>query len=452
MEQTQEHSILGTTPINKLLIRMSIPMMISFLIQALYNIVDGMFVARISEEALTAVSLAFPIQQIIIAITVGTGIGVMTVVTRLNGQKDYARANKAICVSAFFILIYTVVFIILGLTVVRPFFESQTDNTQIVDMAVEYTTICMVLAVGNFAGGIFEKLLVGYGYSIASMISLASGAVINIVFDPLLIFGIGPFPKMGIAGAATATVFGQIVSGIVSYVLLKVKVKSIRFNPRTMLPDKFSLVNIFAVAIPSMITVGLSAIMTFGMNKILLTFSTTATAVFGIWMKVMNFAYMPIYGLNNAVLPIVSFNFGTGVRERVKEVLKLARQYAVVIEVVAILMVELIPGILMEMFDASPEMLEMGKTALRLSAPSLLFGAQNHVIVSSFQGLKHNSLTVVNAVARQIVFLLPVAYLLSLSRDLTAVWPSLIFAEILGYIYTLIMKKKVNRNLGEEWI
>lgn len=320
----QQENKLGVMPIGRLLLVMSVPMMVSFFIQALYNVVDSIFVAKISENALTAVSIAFPMQNIITAIGVGTGVGVNAMVPRYLGQGRQRDAEKIANVAVFLSACYCVIFVLVGLFVVGPYYRMQTDVPEIVDGGIRYLRVVCMISFGAFFGQNFEKLLVATGNSFHSMISQASGAIFNIIFDPLLIFGVGPFPKMGITGAAVATVLGQIFAALVAFLLAMKKQRAVRIHFGAMLPDLRSLKEIYAVGIPSILTVGLGSAMSFFLNQIFLAFSTTATAVFGIWLKLQNFCYMPVFGLNNGTIPMISIISGAGHMDRVHKTIRLA--------------------------------------------------------------------------------------------------------------------------------
>lgn len=444
---TQQNK-LGTMPIGRLLISMSIPMMISFFIQALYNMVDSMFVARISENALTAVSIAFPLQQIITAIGVGTGVAVNALVPRYTGQgqKDKALgiANVAVVLSAC----YTVLFMLVGLFGVRAYYTMQTDVAEIVEDGTQYLSVICLVCVGAFFGQNFEKLLVATGNTVFSMISQATGAIFNIIFDPLLIFGIGPFPKLGVTGAAVATVLGQIFAALVALVMLTVKEKNIRLQFRYMVPSLEILKNIFSVAIPSMITVGLSSAMSFCLNQILLAFSTTATAVFGVWLKLQNFAFMPIFGLNNGTVPIISYNYGAGNMDRVRKTVSLALKAALVLMAIEVLVFESIPAQLLRMFSASDTMLSIGMIALRTCCLSLPLGAVTLILSSSFQALGYSRYTLLINLGRQLVFIVPIAWALSLTGQLSMVWLATVIAEGMSMLLAVCLNRRVHKALA----
>ena len=439
---------LGEMPIGRLLMVMSIPMMISFFIQALYNIVDSMFVAKISEDALTAVSIAFPVQQIITAIGVGTGVGVNALVPRYTGQGDLKTARKIANVAVFLSLCYTILFVIIGQTAIRAYYTMQTDVAPIVEAGVQYLTVICTFCAGAFFGQNFEKLLVATGNTFCSMAAQATGAILNIIFDPLLIFGIGPFPEMGVTGAATATVAGQIVAAIVALVMLACKEKNIRLQIKLMLPTFSALKEIFSIGIPSMITVGLTSAMSFCINQILLCFSTTATAVFGIWLKLQNFSFMPIFGMNNGTVPMISFNYGSGRMDRVRQTISLAQKVSLVMMIALLIVYQFIPVVLLRLFSASDTMLDIGVTAIRLLVCTLPFGAVSMIQSSSFQSLSHSRYTLAVNLCRQLVLLVPIAWLMSLTGNLTLVWSAPLIAEVLSMLLALILRQKINRKLG----
>ena len=439
---------LGTMPIGRLLISMSIPMMISFFIQALYNMVDSMFVARISENALTAVSIAFPLQQIITAIGVGTGVAVNALVPRYTGQGQRDKALRIANVAVVLSLCYTVLFMLVGVFGVRAYYTMQTNVTEIVEDGVQYLSVICLVCVGAFFGQNFEKLLVATGNTLYSMISQASGAIFNIIFDPLLIFGIGPFPKMGVTGAAVATVLGQIFAALVALVLLTIKEKNIRLRFRSMVPSWEILKEIFSVAIPSMITVGLSSVMSFCLNQILLAFSTTATAVFGIWLKLQNFAFMPIYGLNNGTVPMISYNYGAGQMDRVRKTISLALKAALALMIVLVLVFMQLPTQLLRMFSASDTMLSIGIIALRITCLSLPFGAVTLILSSSFQALGYSRYTLIINLGRQLIFIVPIAWLMSLSGNLTLVWSATVISEAMSMVLSVILHRRVHKKLA----
>lgn len=439
---------LGTMPIGRLLMVMSIPMMISFFIQALYNVVDSIFVAQISENALTAVSIAFPMQNIITAIGVGTGVGVNALVPRYLGQQRQRDAEKIANVAVFLSVCYCVIFVLVGLFVVGPYYRMQTDVTEIVEDGIAYLSVVCVVSFGAFFGQNFEKLLVATGHTVCSMISQATGAIFNIIFDPLLIFGIGPFPEMGVTGAAVATVLGQIVAAIVAFVMAMTKQNSVRLNLRAMLPDGRSLKEIYSVGIPSIITVGLGSAMSFCMNQILLAFSTTATAAFGIWLKLQNFAFMPVFGLNNGTVPMISYNYGAGKMDRVHKTIHLALAVALILMCLLLVIFELCPTQLLELFSATENMFAIGTVALRLTCLSLPFGATAVILSSSFQSLGRSRYTLVVNLCRQLIFMVPIAWLLSLTGRLEMVWASVAVAEFLSMILAIVLRRKMVRDFA----
>ena len=317
-------AMMAELPVHEVLIKMSLPMMISFFIQAMYNIVDSMFVARISENALTAVSLAFPMQQIVTAIAVGTSTGVSAVWSRYMGKGEKDKASAAIRTMTAMSLIFTALFIALGLFASGPLYRAQTDVEEIAEMGATYLMINWVFSCGSIFSKYFERLLVSSGRATLSMATMLCGAIFNLIFDPLLIFGIGPFPKLGIAGAALATVGGQIFSALIAIALNMKHNEAVRHDMLRPAFDLRAAEDILRVGLPSIITMGLSSVTSFSINQILLTYSTTATAVYGVWMKLQNFCYMPSFGLNNGMVPILSYNYGTGRVDRVKQTMKIS--------------------------------------------------------------------------------------------------------------------------------
>ena len=328
-EKIQENKM-GVMPVNKLLLEMSLPMMASMLVQALYNIVDSIFVAKLSENALTAVSLAFPIQTLLIAVGAGTGVGVNALLSKQLGEKDYKRVNRTAMNGILLAGISYLLFVLVGIMGVKPFYASQVkgNEQEIYTMGVQYLTIVCVCSFGLFAQLIFERLLQSTGKTTYSMISQASGAVINIILDPILIFGLCGLPKMGVAGAAVATVIGQVAGGTLGLIFNLKKNKEIQFSLGGLKPDQYTIANIYKVGVPSIIMQAIGSVMTYGMNMILIAFSPTATAVFGVYFKLQSFFFMPIFGLNNGLIPIVAYNYGAGKRSRLVKAIKCSLVYA----------------------------------------------------------------------------------------------------------------------------
>lgn len=434
---------LGEMPIGKLLVSMSVPMMISMLIQSLYNIVDGIFVAKLTEDALTAVSLAFPLQGVMTAVAVGTGIGVNALVSRSLGEGNPRRAEKAANVQVFLGVVYAAVTAVIGIFFSRSFFSFQTDVEPIIEYGQQYLFIVCVFSLGLYFSQGFEKLLVGTGNSTPSMLSQAAGAVINIVLDPVLIFGLGPVPALGVRGAAIATVIGQFAAAIIAYAFNLKCNQATRFHITQMLPDMKILKFIFSVGFPSMVTIGLNSLMGYGMNAVFLRFSTTAAAVYGIWVKLQSFGFMPVFGMNNGTIAIFSFNYGAKKHDRVIGTFRLSLTVGVIVTALVAAFYIIAPVPLLEMFSASPYMTEIGVPALRITAISMAFGAAN-VIVSSFcQALGHAKFTLFFNLLRQCILQLPIAFALSLFGRLNIVWFAPLIAELLAMGTGVYMVKKI---------
>ncbi|MDY2594086.1 MAG: MATE family efflux transporter [Oliverpabstia sp.] len=426
----QKENKMGTMPVPKLLFQMSIPMMLSMLVQALYNVIDSIFVAQINENALTAVSLAFPLQNLMISIAVGTGVGVNALLSRSLGEKnmkavqDTARNGLFLSVASF------IVFALFSLIIIKPFLSFQTNDSQILEYGTTYLRIVTLLSAGVFMGIMLERLLQATGRTFYTMLSQGFGAIINIIFDPILIFGLLGFPRMGVAGAATATVLGQFCGMFLSLTLNIRYNKDININMKSFRPNRNIISGIYAVGVPSIIMQAIGSVMTFGMNKILIQFTSTATAVFGVYFKLNSFIFMPIFGLNNGMVPIVAYNYGARNKQRLMHTVKLSIITAVCVMMVGIALFMLIPGQLLGLFNASDEMLTIGIPALRIIALSFLFAGYCIVVGSVFQALGNGVYSLIVSVCRQLLVILPAAALLAKVGGLHAVWWAIPIAEL----------------------
>lgn len=445
MEETtvRKENKMGTMPVNKLLLSMSVPMMISMLVQALYNIVDSMFVAKISEDALTAVSLAFPVQNLMIAVGTGTGVGINALLSRSLGEKNKEYANKAannglVLAIGSFVLFAVITGLFSGL-----FFRVQTDNATIVEYGTSYIRICGMMSFGLFLQMTFEKLLQSTGKTIYSMITQLVGAIINIILDPIMIFGLLGCPKMGVAGAALATVCGQIIAAIIGFVLNIKKNTELEISIRKYKPSLHVIKNIYSVGVPSIIMASIGSVMTFGMNKILMAFSSTAAAVFGVYFKLQSFIFMPIFGMNNGLVPIVAYNYGAEKPDRIIKTIKIGVTYAISIMAFGTILFNLIPEQLLAIFSASEDMLEMGVPALRTISVHFVVAAVAIILSSTFQALGNGVYSLIMSVMRQLVVLLPAAYILSKVGGLSAIWWAFLIAEFMSLTLALIFFKKL---------
>ena len=452
MEQPKENKM-GTMPVNKLLVTMSLPMVISMIVQALYNIVDSIFVSRLSEDALTAVSMAFPMQNLMISVAVGTGVGINAMLSRALGEKKFEAANKTAENGIFIEVLGYVLFLLIGIFVTKPFFLAQAGAGDIANMGIEYTRICLLMSFGIFMQIGFERILQSTGRTIFTMITQSTGAIINIILDPILIFGLFGMPKMGVAGAAIATVTGQICAAILAITFNLTKNPDVHISFKGFKPQIIFVKNILSVGIPSIIMSSVGSAMTFGMNKILITFSSTAVAVFGVYFKLNSFVFMPVFGLNNGMVPIVSYNYGAQNKKRLTKTIKLAIMYAVCIMFIGIMLFQFIPDVLLRLFDASDHMLEIGIPALRVISLSFAFAGICIVISSSLQALGHGFLSMMISITRQLIILLPSAYILAKFGGIHAVWWSFNIAEIASLTLSLLffkhMYNKIITHLGE---
>lgn len=436
---------MGVQPVGRLLASMAIPMMISMLVQALYNVVDSVFVSRLSENALTAVSLAFPLQNLMIAVGAGTTVGMNALLSRALGAKEQDKADRAANTGIFLALCSFVVFCVFGLLFSPIFFRLQTDVAEIVTAGTAYGQICLGASIGLFCQFTFERLLQSTGRTHLSMCTQIIGAVINIILDPILIFGLLGAPRMGVAGAAVATVSGQCVAAVVALILnlkcnpeIHLSLKRVRFHGPT-------VKNIYRIGLPSIIMMSIGSVMVFGVNRILISFTTTATAVFGAYFKLQSFIFMPVFGLNNAMVPIVAYNYGAKKADRMKRAVKLSILSAVIIMAVGLATFELIPGTLLSFFDASENMLAIGTPALRIIALAFVFAGFCIIAGSVFQAIGNPFYSLIVSVCRQLVVLLPVAWLLSKTGNLTLVWLAFPIAELMSLTLSIIFLRRTLR-------
>lgn len=449
----QPENKMGIMPINKLLISMSLPMMISMLVQALYNIVDSIFVAKVSEGALTAVSLAFPIQMLAISVGSGTGVGVNAVLSRALGEREFEKADKASDNAVFLTILSYLVFLLIGIFGTSAYFKTQTNDSEILSAGISYLSICMICSFGLFAQMTFERLLQSTGKTFYTMITQGTGAIINIILDPIMIFGLFGFPEMGAAGAALATVIGQIIAGIMAIIINFKRNHEIHINMKEFRPDKHIIGRIYAVGVPSIIMQSISSVTIYGMNRILIEFTSTATAVLGIYYKLQSFFFMPLFGMNNGLVPIIAYNYGADKKDRLVKAIKLSILYALLIMFAGIVIFQTIPAVLLGFFNASELMLEIGIPALRIISISFLFAGFCIICSSVFQALGNGVYSMFVSIARQLVILLPAAYLLARFGGLHLVWWSFPIAEImslsLSTIFLYCIYHKVIKYIGK---
>lgn len=438
---------MGVMPVGKLLAGMAVPMMISMLVQAMYNVVDSVFVSRISENALNAVSLAFPLQNLMIAVGAGTAVGINALLSRSLGEKRQDMADRAAGTGIFLSLCNAVVFALIGIFLSRAFFMAQAKSVpEIVEMGTAYTRICLGLSVGLFCQFCFERLLQSTGRTVLAMTTQLIGAVINIVLDPIFIFGLCGMPRLGVTGAAVATVAGQITAAIIAIFLNLKRNPEIHIRPRLICWDKMVARDIYRVGVPSIVMQSIGSVMTFGMNKILFVFTPTATAVFGAYFKIQSFIFMPVFGLNNGMVPIISYNYGAAKPERVWKTVRLTIFTAVSIMFLGFLAFQTFPAMLLALFDASAEMTAIGVPALRTISISFLLAGFCIISGSVCQAVGNPMYSMVVSVCRQLVVLLPVAWLLAQTGRLELVWWSFPIAEIASVTLSAIFLRRTVRS------
>ena len=438
---------MGVMPVGKLLVNMALPMIISMLIQALYNIVDSIYVSQISESAVTALSLAFPIQNLQIGFAVGIGVGVNSLLSKSLGERNQEAANRAAGNGFFLMLIVTVGFMIFGFVGVRPYYEMQSAVEETVEGGIIYTAICCIGTLGVFVSILCERLLQATGRTVHTMITQSTGAIVNIILDPILIHGMPELniPAMGVAGAAVATVIGQWISAALALTFNFVFNADIQLKLKYLKPEGRTVGQILTVGVPSVVMNGIGSLMNFGMNQILQGFSETATSVFGIYFKIQSFFFMPLFGLNNATISIIAFNYGARRPDRIIRTLKLSVGAALVLMFTGLAVFQFAPDLILDMFNPSPDFLKMGRVALRTISWSFPVAAVCISLSSCFQALGNGIYSTITSICRQMLVLLPVAYLLSLTGDVDKVWLSYPIAELASGTVTAILFARIYR-------
>lgn len=462
-EQIKENKM-GVMPENKLLIGMALPMIVSMLVQALYNVVDSIFVARITtdevvldaagnaisagSDAISALGLSFPVQMLLIAIAGGTGVGVNAIVSRSLGEKNQTKANKAASLGVFLMVCSYVVFLIVGLFFAPAIMKAQGATGRTLEYGVTYLSIICICSIGMFMQMMFERLLQSTGRTFYTMITQSVGAVINIILDPIMIFGLFGMPEMGVAGAAYATVIGQIVAGILAIVFNSKKNHDIKVSLKNMKPDKGMIGRIYAIGVPSIIMQAIGSVMTFSFNKILNGINTEAVPVFTVYYKLQSIFFMPVIGLSNAMIPIVAYNYGAGKKERMLKTRRLSLGYAFFFMVIGFILFQVIPDKLLLLFDTGTEsLITLGVPALRIIGCHYLLAWFCIINSSMFQALGTAVYSMIISIARQLVVLIPAAYILGKLGGLDFIWWSFVFAEFMSLIMCLVFMKRTNKTI-----
>ena len=439
---------MGTMPVLKLIFNMSLPIMFSMLVMALYNIVDSIFVGKISVDALTAVSLAFPVQNLMVSFAVGTAVGVNALLSLRLGQKNQRDVNKTAMNGVFLSVVTWLVFAVAGTLISSSYLKSQTDNSSVIHLGEQYLEIILILGFGQFIGGMFDRLLQSTGRTFLSMISQLIGAVFNIIFDPILIFGLGPFPELGIRGAALATVLGQILGCLVSFILNISKNHDIQFKFSNILPNKKIIAQIYRVAVPAILMSSITSVVTYFLNLIFKGIENggdNAITVYGIYFKLNSFIFMPVFGLNNGIVPIIAYNYGAEHKKRILKTIKYSLLVAFCIMFFGVIIFESFPDVLFRMFTENEVIIQMGKGALRKIAPSF-FGAAIAITLSAiFQAFSAAFFSLLVSFLRQIVVFLPAAYFLGKTGDVNNVWWCFIIAEFMSVLVSVSCMRNIYR-------
>lgn len=430
---------MGTMPVGRLLLSLSLPMVISMLVQALYNIVDSIFVAMISEDALTAVSIAFPIQNLMIACAVGVGVGINALLSRNLGAKDFKGVKKVASNGLLLVGGVYVIFLVVGIFFSEAFYTSQTENPVIIEYGKDYLFYVTVFSIGFLIEVAFERLLLSTGKTMHSMISQTTGAIVNIILDPIFIFTF----DMGVKGAAIATVIGQFCSAAIAAFLHFKYNKEVPISYKNFKPEFRVIKKILAIGVPSALMGAVGSVMTYGMNLILGSFSDTAMAVFGAYFKLQSFVFMPVFGLNNGMVPIIAYNYGAKRPDRMTRAIKLSVLAAVCVMVVGFVIFQTVPQVLLGFFKASETMLELGIPALRTISISFLLAGYCIVVGSVFQALGHGIYSMTVSLARQLFVLLPLAFILSRLIGLSAVWWAYPLAELVSVLVSTLLFVRV---------
>lgn len=437
---------MGTMPINKLIINMSLPLITSMFVQAFYNIVDSLFVARINEDALTAVSMSFPAQNLMISAGVGVGVGITALIARYLGAHDEKGITRVVHNGIFLGILNSILFALFGIFLAKFYFEFQKASGIIETYGIQYLSICSIFAFSIIMEITFERMLIASGKTIYTMITQSTGAIINIIFDPIFIFGLFGFPKMGIVGAAVATIFGQTVAMFMALYFNVVKNHEVRISIKKFAVDFKTIVNIYEIGFPSIVMQSAASFMIFQLNNLLASFSTTATAVLGVYFKLQSFVILPVFGLNNSVISIVSYNYGAGKIKRLLKTVKVANIYAFSIMLAGFVLCQILPSQILKIFDASDNMLAIGVPALRIISFSFLIAPFSIVSSGTFQALGKGTFSLIISLIRQLIVILPLSYLLSRVMGMKGVWIAFPIAEIVAGILTIIYLRKLYKN------
>ena len=437
---------MGTMPINKLIINMSLPLITSMFVQAFYNIVDSLFVARINEDALTAVSMSFPAQNLMISAGVGVGVGITALIARYLGAHDEKGITRVVHNGIFLGILNSILFALFGIFLAKFYFEFQKASGIIETYGIQYLSICSIFAFSIIMEITFERMLIASGKTIYTRITQSTGAIINIIFDPIFIFGLFGFPKMGIVGAAVATIFGQTVAMFMALYFNVVKNHEVRISIKKFAVDFKTIVNIYEIGFPSIVMQSAASFMIFQLNNLLASFSTTATAVLGVYFKLQSFVILPVFGLNNSVISIVSYNYGAGKIKRLLKTVKVANIYAFSIMLAGFVLCQILPVQILKIFDASDNMLAIGVPALRIISFSFLIAPFSIVSSGTFQALGKGTFSLIISLIRQLIVILPLSYLLSRIMGMKGVWVAFPIAEIVAGILTIIYLRKLYKN------
>lgn len=456
--QSLKENKMGVMPVGRLLFTMALPMALSMLVQALYNVVDSAFVSKISDvnqDALNAVSLAFPVQNIMIGIATGIAVGVNALLSRALGEKNSEIVNRSALNGVFLAFLGMLLSALFGIFGAEAFMRSQTGNEAVIAYGANYIRIITIASFGIFGEIIFERLLQSTGRTSYTLVTQGTGAIINIILDPILIFGYFGLPRMEVAGAAVATVIGQIIAFVLAVLLNQRKNKDVHLQPRGFRPDWHMIRQILSIGVPSMIMVAIGSLMYYGFNQVLMRFEQVqlglgeiGTAVFGAYFKLQSFIFMPVFGINNGVLAISAYNYGARKPDRILKVLKFGALGASCLMVIGILAFQIFPGTLLGLFNANAQMRNVGESALRTMSLAFIFAGVCIIMGGVFQALGNSVYSMIVSIARQIVVLLPAAYLLSLSDNIGAVWYAFPISEIASLVascglFAILYRKKI---------